>query len=51
MKPSEPIPMEMDEGWQQDQEAWLDEQERQKVKELDLHMKRAFNEIFGGQHE
>jgi hypothetical protein len=47
------IELELNDGRQQEQDIreqdeWLDEQERQKVKELDLHMKRAFNEIFGG---
>ena len=36
---------------QEEQERWLDEMERQKVRDIDEHMKRAFNEIFGGQDE
>ncbi len=28
--------------------AWLSEDEKRKVEEIDKHMKAAFNEIFGG---
>lgn len=46
---NELIPMEIPDP-PEEQEAWLDEQERQKIREIEKHMQLAFEELFGGKH-